>query len=1263
MKIFTKKSRIRLLSFFLVLFSIVVYGQNINEFHYDDSGADTGEFVEVFLPNPQPGDLSLYEVSLYNGSNGTVYANETLDNFTATTGAGGSYYVWVHAGIQNGAPDGIAFTGPSISEFLSYEGSFTATSGPLNGQTSTDVGVSEGGSTAAGSSLSYDGAAWVVTPDDTPGVENFPTVTCEISGTLGFNCDDQSTECNSDDVQTLEFNMTNTDLSATQYTVTIDGTVYGPYPYGSLQTINNIPLASANEPVVFTDVDDNTCTLTNNIPLNGCSLYDTPDVTVSSNSPICEGEDILLTESGGHAISWSWTGPNGFRSIDNNPTITATTTAADGDYTVVITAPGGCTATATTTVVVNPLPVVLAGGYGYPCLTDDPITLNGGTPPGGTYTGAGVAGDIFTPSDAGIGVHTLTYTYTDANGCTASATTDVEVLEVPTTPDAIEAITICEDSGDPTLITPTGGNGSGYNFYDSDPALGSAVLYVGNQPSYDPATTVATSPQTVWVTSYSPNTCESEAVSVTITVNPLPTVDAGTYAAVCSSADSIVLVGDPTGGIFSGTGVGNDKFGPETGEGTYTITYTYTDANGCTVAATTTIEVLPSPEAPTLANIEGCEGTATLLSPTVSGSGPSCAATEDLIITGVIDGPLSGGTPKAIEFYAVNDIADLSAFGFGSANNGGGSDGEEFTFPADAITAGTYFWLATETPNFTAYFGYAPTYTHFSAAINGDDAVELFHNGAVIDVFGDINTDGSGQPWEYLDGWAYRNSNVGQSTTFTVADWTYSGPNALDGTTSNTTFPISSYQCITGEIAYNFYDANPADGSATLLAGNIATYDPATTAATSPQEIWVTSFDGTCESEATMVTVTIHETPSFTIASNSPICEDSQIVLTADDGSATPSCTDPCDACASGQPIVTTTEDIAATGAEFYYSDDGDPSTDLGLTGQIDLAFASIPACATNVSYEWTLAYTITALSGSWTEELGIFILDQDGTTLFDNAGSSLPGTSNDDEGVTDSISYAETGLPPTALTIYMDDSYDDADGAYNGHFDVTLTLNVTYDIPELPTSGTPSTLTWTWSGPNGFASTDQNPTIDNATPAMSGTYEVTATSAFGCSATLSTQVDVIPTPAAPAIDDFAVCEGETATIDPGAAIVCEATEDLIITGVIDGTLSGGTPKAIEFYAVNDIADLSTYGFGSANNGGGSDGEEFTFPADAVTAGTYFWVASEAFRFNQFFGFNPTYTSGSASINGDDAIELFLNGAAIDVFGDINTDGSGLGIC
>ena len=171
---------------------------------------------------------------------------------------------------------------------------------------------------------------------------------------------------------------------------------------------------------------------------------------------------------------------------------------------------------------------------------------------------------------------------------------------------------------------------------------------------------------------------------------------------------------------------------------------------------------------------------------------------KSLIISGVYDGPLTGGTPKGIELYVVNDITDLSDYGIGSANNGGGTDGQEFTFPADAATAGTYLYISSESPQFTTFFGFAPNYTSGAMAINGDDAVELFKDNTVIDVFGDINTDGTGQSWDFLDGWAYRNDlTTHNNGVFDDSNWNFSGINVFDGqstnTTSSTPFPNGTY--------------------------------------------------------------------------------------------------------------------------------------------------------------------------------------------------------------------------------------------------------------------------------------------------------------------------------------------------------------------------------------------------------------------------------------------------------------------------------------
>ncbi len=169
-----------------------------------------------------------------------------------------------------------------------------------------------------------------------------------------------------------------------------------------------------------------------------------------------------------------------------------------------------------------------------------------------------------------------------------------------------------------------------------------------------------------------------------------------------------------------------------------------------------------------------------------------------LVLTGVIDGPLTGGTPKAVELYAASDIPDLSIYGLGVANNGGGSDGIEFTFSPRSVSRGDFFYLASDLVGFTNFFGFAPDAVSGALNFNGDDAVELFRAGSPVDVFGNIAADGTGQAWEYLDGWAYRNNLAGQETaSFLLPDWYFSGINVLDGESVNLTaavpFPAGTF--------------------------------------------------------------------------------------------------------------------------------------------------------------------------------------------------------------------------------------------------------------------------------------------------------------------------------------------------------------------------------------------------------------------------------------------------------------------------------------
>lgn len=169
----------------------------------------------------------------------------------------------------------------------------------------------------------------------------------------------------------------------------------------------------------------------------------------------------------------------------------------------------------------------------------------------------------------------------------------------------------------------------------------------------------------------------------------------------------------------------------------------------------------------------------------VPASGAVAAEGEVMMITGVVDGPLTGGVPKVVELLAVTDIADLSDFGVEAASNGALPTGAEFTFPAASVSAGEYIHIATETTGFEAYFGFEPDYTSQVASINGDDAILLYHQGEVVDTFGEPGVDGTGEPWEYTDGWAKRIADGPDGDTFVLGNWSFSGIDALDGTSTN----------------------------------------------------------------------------------------------------------------------------------------------------------------------------------------------------------------------------------------------------------------------------------------------------------------------------------------------------------------------------------------------------------------------------------------------------------------------------------------------
>ena len=164
----------------------------INEIHYDNTGGDIGEGVEI--AGPAGTDLSGYEIRFYRSS-GTMYTSILNLSGIIPNQQNNMGTIWFDkSAIQNGSSDGLALIDDLgvLIQFLSYEGSLTVIGGPYNGEISTDIGVSEIEATTPvgfslqliGSGSDYAGFTWNGPMLATPGQPNtgqtLPVVKNEI---------------------------------------------------------------------------------------------------------------------------------------------------------------------------------------------------------------------------------------------------------------------------------------------------------------------------------------------------------------------------------------------------------------------------------------------------------------------------------------------------------------------------------------------------------------------------------------------------------------------------------------------------------------------------------------------------------------------------------------------------------------------------------------------------------------------------------------------------------------------------------------------------------------------------------------------------------------------------------------------------------------------------------------------------------------------------------------------------------------------------
>ena len=149
-------------------FLIILIGQQsdaalvaINEFHYDNTGSDTNEGIELIGVNGT--DLNNWSIVLYNGTDQSPYKTINLSSIASINETAFSFWHIPISGIQNGSNDGIALVDDtnSVQDFISYEGGLTAVEGPAKALSSVEIIISENMSTPTNYSLQRIGSVTI----------------------------------------------------------------------------------------------------------------------------------------------------------------------------------------------------------------------------------------------------------------------------------------------------------------------------------------------------------------------------------------------------------------------------------------------------------------------------------------------------------------------------------------------------------------------------------------------------------------------------------------------------------------------------------------------------------------------------------------------------------------------------------------------------------------------------------------------------------------------------------------------------------------------------------------------------------------------------------------------------------------------------------------------------------------------------------------------------------------------------------------------
>jgi gliding motility-associated-like protein len=910
--------------------------------------------------------------------------------------------------------------------------------------------------------------------------------------------------------------------------------------------------------------------------VNGCtSATATTTVTVNQtptapvptvNTPICEGSVLNFTIPAVTGATYVWSGPNGFTSNLQNPVINAATTAATGNYSLNVVVTACTSATTNVSAVVNPIPAQPGITTNSPLCNGQTLNLSTASVAGATYVWSGPNGfssnaqnpvlTNATPSMSGN--YTL---YVVVSGCTsATATSAVTIYSTPPTPVPQSNSPVCE--GFPLNLSTTALAGATY--FWSGPAGFSSGL---QNPVINPATPANSGNYSLYIVQ---NGCTSATGTISVIVNPTPqTPSINSNSPICDGASLNLSTSSVTGATYVWTGpngftsgVQNPVINPASvaAGGTYNL---YTVVNGCTSAtASQPVIVYGIPGQPVVnTNSPLCDGaTLNLTTNAVAGasyfwSGPAAftSGVQNPVINGVtttnggsynlyvvVNGCTSSTGSSVVTVYPIPATPTVQS-------NSPICEGSNLNLTTPAVTGATYVWTG---PNGFTSGLQNPVINAATPSASGTYNLYIVVNGCTS-ATGSVTTivyptPGTPQPsvntpvcdgsdlnfnsnlingatyyWSGPNGFISNLQNPVITGATTAATGTYNLYVTANGCTSSTVPVVATVYAIPAQpILQN--NGPLCDGSTLNLSSNTisgATYvwtgpngftsglqNPVVANAAPAQSGNYDAYvivNG-CTSSVSTTLVTIYPIPAAPIiGSNSPICDGSNLNLTSNTiAGATYVWSGP-------NGFISALEDPVLTGAS--------PSA----TGSYNM-YVVVNGCTSATS---TLNATVYPIPQAPQPSGNTPICDGTNLNLTSNtiAGATYvwSGPNGFSSALQNPVITSATPAATGNYTLYV---------VVNGCTSAASTFSATvYPIPAapLPASNSPvcdatslnlssnsiAGATYYWSGPAGFSSNLQNPSISPAGLTAAGTYNLYVT-VNGCtSATASTQTTVYPIP------------------------------------------------------------------------------------------------------------------------------------------------------